>query len=84
MLGLELFWEAFWELTTCRSVGFSMGPIPWLAMREYAVTFEMGGDQQDDLFYLVREMDNAYINHHKPPEATKSPLPASSPKKWGS
>lgn len=64
-LGLELYWDAFWDLSTCRTSGFGAGPIPWLAVREYALTFEFDEEQMNDLFYLVRRMDNVYLEHHK-------------------
>jgi hypothetical protein len=64
MMGLELYWDAFWDLSTCRVSGFGAGPIPWLAMREYALTFGFDEEQMDDLFYFVRVMDNEYLNHY--------------------
>jgi len=69
-LGLELYWNAFWDLSTCRSTGFGAGPIPWLAILEYTRTFEFDEEQQEDAFYLVRVMDNAYLNHHADKEGT--------------
>jgi len=62
-MGLELYWEAFWDLSTCRAVGMGAGPIPWLAIRDYGLTFGLDEDQQEDLVYLVRMMDNAYLTH---------------------
>lgn len=62
--GLELYWDAFWDLSTCRATGFGVGPIPWSAMRDYAVTFELDEEQQEDLYYLVRVMDNTFLDHH--------------------
>lgn len=62
-LGLELYYDAFWELSTCRASGMAVMPIPWSAMRDYASTFGLDEAQEEDLFYLVRAMDNAYIEH---------------------
>lgn len=61
-LGSELFWGAFWDLTTCRTTGLSVAPIPWSAMKEYADLLELDDEQTESLFLLVRAMDNAYMD----------------------
>lgn len=63
MLGLELYWSAFWDLTTCRTTGWSVAPIPWSAMREYVEVYELDEEQAESLFYLIRSMDNAYMDY---------------------
>lgn len=65
-MGLELYYDAFWELSTCRPTGWGLGPIPWHAMHEYAVAFGFDSEQRDWLFYLIRELDQAYLRHHAP------------------
>ncbi len=67
--GLELYYEAFWELSTCRTSGWSVGPIPWLAISEYARVFQFSDRQSDNLFKYVRELDQAYLNFHSPKKA---------------
>lgn len=61
--GLELYFMAFLDLTTCRSYGMSEGPIPWIAIRDWAAYNKLSAYQTDDLFYMVREMDNAYLDY---------------------
>ena len=61
--GLELYYDAFLELNSCRTTGFGLGPIPWTAMCDYAEAFELDEEQKDDLFYYVRAMDVAYLEH---------------------
>lgn len=61
--GLELYFMAFLDLTTCRSYGMSEGPIPWTAIRDWAAYNKLSTYQTDDLFYMVREMDNAYLDY---------------------
>lgn len=61
--GLELYFMAFLDLTTCRSYGMSEGPIPWTAIRDWAAYNGLSSYQTDDLFYMVREMDNAYLDY---------------------
>jgi hypothetical protein len=63
-LGLELYYVAFWDLSTCRPVGLGIGAIPWLAIRDYALAFEFDEEQAEYLFYCVRRMDNAFIEFH--------------------
>lgn len=57
-----LYWSAFWDLTTCRTTGWSVAPIPWTAMKEYAEVHGFDERQTDFLFYIVRSMDNAYMD----------------------
>ena len=64
-MGLELYWDAFLDLSTCRPTGMGMGPIPWSAIRDYAVTFDFDVDQHEDLYHFIRVMDNAFIEHHR-------------------
>lgn len=61
--GLELYYQAFWDLTTCRSTGWSVAPIPWSAIKEYCQVYTLDAEQTEALFYLVRQMDNAYMDY---------------------
>jgi hypothetical protein len=61
--GLELYFQAFMELSTCRGVGFGEGPIPWTAMMQWAVHNSLSDDQTDTLVYIMHEMDGAYLRH---------------------
>jgi hypothetical protein len=61
--GLEVYFEAFRPLSTCRSFGFGAGPIPWTAVQEFAERARMSEDQADDLHYYVEAMDSAYLGH---------------------
>lgn len=74
-LGLELYYDAFWELNTCRQTGWAAGQIPWTSIRDYAVTFELDEAQEEDLFYLIRVMDNAFLDYHDKGKP-KSPIAA--------
>lgn len=62
-LGLELFYGAFLDLNSCRSSGWSLSPIPWTSIMDYAKAFEIEGEQKDDLFYFIRFMDEKYLEH---------------------
>jgi len=59
-----LFWAAFHELTSTRSIGFSIGPIPWTAVKAWADEHELVGSVREDLFFYVSAMDEEFLNHH--------------------
>ena len=62
--GLELYYYAFWELDTCRSIGMSLGPIPWTAVQAYAKANGYDEDTTDRLLILVRYMDHEYLEYY--------------------
>jgi hypothetical protein len=58
---LEDIYEAFWELSTCRSDGV----IPWTAINQYA-TVHGYAETPDGLrwfTWLIRALDKVYIEH---------------------
>lgn len=59
--GLELYIEAFFDLDSERQVGFSILPIPWRSIVNYAQVYGFDDEQREDLIFLVRKMDNAHI-----------------------
>lgn len=62
--GLGYIYDAFIELSTCRSVGFGEGAIPWTAIIEFAR--HEGLDDPDDFDYfhgLIRALDETYLEH---------------------
>lgn len=66
LLGLDFVYTAFMELSTCRSVGMGEGPIPWTAIRDYTEYAQIDDfEQLEDFFYLIREMDSAYLDFRK-------------------
>jgi hypothetical protein len=62
-LGLDMYLEAFWDLSSCRSAGWGVGPIPWTAILDYAHAYGLDPEQTEDLVYYVRVLDKAYIEH---------------------
>jgi hypothetical protein len=61
-LGLELYYDAFWDLNTCRPGG---GYIAWSVIKDYAACWELSEDQTVDLFAHVRAMDKAFLDWHE-------------------
>ena len=62
-MGLELFFNAWFELTSARSIGMSMGPIPWNVVQDYAERFGLDDFQTEALHYHVRCMDDVFFEH---------------------
>lgn len=64
--GLEVYYEAFLELTTCRQVGFGEGPIPWDAIDRYAERHGIADEEDyEDFVDMVRALDDAYLKHRR-------------------
>jgi len=61
--GLELYFVAFLDLTSCRQQGYAEGPIAWLTINDYADVHGYEGEQREDLFYHIQQLDIAYLNH---------------------
>lgn len=63
--GLEAYYEAFTELSTCRTNGMAMGPIPWSAINEYAKRYDYTGEGFDYLVRMVRALDDTFLAYDK-------------------
>lgn len=59
--GLELYRTAFFELSSCRSFGMAVGPIPWTAINQYCRFKEFDKDQEEIAHYLIGRMDSFYL-----------------------
>lgn len=55
--------NAFSELSSCRSFGFSAGPIPWTVLQEYCDREEI--KEREEFTVIVRELDREYLNYIK-------------------
>lgn len=64
-IDLNLFYQAFSELSSCRHIGEGEGPIPWTAIRVWCEEFRLSGQEREDVFYYVREMDLAYLKYNR-------------------
>jgi hypothetical protein len=59
---LTWLWNAFWELTTERQFGMSIGPIPVSKIREYLRDeLELDGGEYDRVRTIIRKADDAYV-----------------------
>lgn len=62
-LGLGLFYRAFMQLSSCRSIGMDEGPIPWTAIYTWCEENRVLNPQRRRVFNYVRCMDNAYLKY---------------------
>ena len=69
--GLDFFYNAFGQLSTCRPVGMGLGSIPWTAIDRYAERNDV--EDFDEFLYMVRKMDDAYIEYHLEKSKTATP-----------
>lgn len=60
MQGYEVWFDAFWELSSNRAIGLDVGPIPSLAVDFWAR--RLSADDKQDFVYCIRRMDTAYLN----------------------
>ncbi len=72
-MGLEIYWEAYSDLSTCRPVSFGGPlPIPWSAIREYAEAHDLDGEQTESMEFLVRRMDAEFLKWYEARYGSKS------------
>lgn len=60
-VGLHLYFQAFLDLDSERTHSNGVTPIPWTSIAEYAQVWDFDDCQRNDLFYLVKKMDEAII-----------------------
>ncbi len=60
--GLELYLVAFNRLSTCRSIGMSLGPIPYTAIGVYADQEELDEHHRNELYFHIERLDAAFLN----------------------
>jgi hypothetical protein len=59
--GDEFYLRAFWELSSCRQFGFSVGPIPWHIIVEYGDRKGLDRGMMEVFEYVIRELDEVYL-----------------------
>lgn len=69
--GLNLYLQAFFDLDSERSQGFGLGRIPWLAIKQYAMYYELDIEQTDCLIHFIRAMDAAHLKRVEANSKTK-------------
>lgn len=83
--GLDFFYMAFLDLHSCRDLGTVEGPITWLTIQRYSEVYNVTGEQREDLFYHVQQLDQAYLEwsreKSKKDLAAKKPPPSPKPRR---
>ncbi len=57
---LQLFYQGFLDLNSCRVYG---GGLPWSALDQYCARYDITGEQREDFFYYLGELDKAYLKY---------------------
>lgn len=66
--GLADYYSAFWKLSTDRPIGMGVGQIPWSSLDRYAQREGIDEDEFVRFEYLIRVMDDAYLEHANKPK----------------
>ena len=59
--GLVFYVESFFKLTSDRL--HEMGPIPTMTILKYANYYDFDQEEENDLLYFLRAMDNTFLDH---------------------
>jgi hypothetical protein len=55
--GMGIYYRAWWDLDTERQRGDFPGPIPWSAVRRYAISLGYRGSDRDHFIRVIRRVD---------------------------
>jgi hypothetical protein len=61
-MGLELYYDAWFELDRDRNHGTGWTYIPWSSIARYIEFYDLTEDQAECMFAHIRAMDTAHIN----------------------
>ena len=59
--GLVFYVDMFFKLTTDRL--HEMGPIPTMAILNFANYYDFSQEEENDLLFFIRAMDNTFLEH---------------------
>lgn len=71
--GSRIMARAYSELSTCRSGGFSVGPIPWMAMVHWCEYHRLEPDVADHLIAVIREVDAVTLRRERSKAKNQNP-----------
>lgn len=60
-MGLEIYYQAFFHLSTERK--YECGQIPWSSVEFYGSSKNFDLEELIDLHYFIREMDEVYLEY---------------------
>lgn len=70
--GLEFYYLAFRDLGTCRQIGFSLGPIPWTAINDYAISHNLTDGNKETFIELILELDSRFLEWRERTKPSKA------------
>lgn len=53
--------KAFRQLSTCRSIGMGLGPIPWTAVDQYTQRYEIKDEDYFLFVYYMSALDGVFL-----------------------
>lgn len=59
--GLELYYIGFLELSSCRQIGFGVGPISWISIEQYCQLKGLDEEQTESMHYHIVRMDAVFM-----------------------
>lgn len=62
-VGLELYFDAFYELASDRQIGMALGPIPWSSMMLFCQVHALDSLQRDLLVHHLTAMDSVFLSN---------------------
>ena len=68
----SFLFDAFWELSTERQIGMSLGPIPVTAMMSHADLYDLTKPETLAFIKVMRAMDNLYLGIERESAAKSS------------
>jgi len=60
-----VYYSAWVDLDSCRSIGMAVGPIPWTAIEEFCNVNGLDIDEKADMHYFLRKLDGVYLDHQR-------------------
>jgi len=64
--GLEFYYTAFIELSTCRDAGMGAGPIPWESIHKMGTDhLDLDEEDFDRFVQIIRGMDLTYLDYQE-------------------
>lgn len=61
----QFYLDAFWQMSTCRQSGWSIGPIPWDAVVRFAEFVGLDTEMFPVFLSVTRALDSAFLEWMK-------------------
>ena len=58
-----MFLKAFWDLSSDRQIGMSVGPLPWSSIQRYASHLGLERGNIETLHVVLRSMDEVFLRY---------------------